>query len=264
MQTVYIDVFVFINIFEDFLLLLAVKRILRLNAKYYRIILGSAVGGLLSLTALKDLPFILNIILKLCEASFIVLVSFGYKNRKAFLKNTALLIIITFLVSGALICFYLALKPSGMAIINNTIYFNISPLLLIILTLGIYFILLLFKKIFKNHSKTELIKNVEVYYNNQHYKVKCKVDSGLNIKEPFSGSSVIIIEKSSIDNITDKTKCRIIPFKSLGGNGIIWGFKADKVVVDNKDTDEEIYIGITDKQFNSEYNGLIPINITGE
>lgn len=264
MQTVYVDVFVFINIFEDFLLLLAVKRILRLKTKYYRLILGSAAGGFLSLASLNNLSFIINLPIKITAACIITLVTFGYKSGKTFIKNTAMLITVTFLVSGALICFHLALKPNGMMIINDTVYFNISPLLLIILTLGIYFILLLIKKVFKNHSKPDLIKNVEIYYKNQTLKIKCKVDSGLNIKEPFSGSSVIIIEKNSINYEIDKTKCRIIPFNSLGGKGIIWGFKADKVVIENKEADEEIYIGITEKQFNSNFNGLISIGLLGE
>lgn len=264
MQTVYIDVMIFTNMFEDFLLLLAVKRIMRLNVKNYRLIIGSLSGGILSLLSLIEIYFILGLLLKVITVSLLILITFGYKSRKQFIKAAALLLIITFLVSGALICFYLALKPKGMAIINDRVYFDISPLLLIILTLVVYFILLLFKKIFRNHCRPALLKRVRVNYENYVSDIVCKVDSGLNAKEPFSGSSVIVVDKNALGFNVKETVLRVIPFKSLGGNGIIYGFKPDNVSIDDKIVNEEIYIGICENIFNGEIKGLIPENLSGE
>lgn len=255
---IYVDVFVFVNIFEDFLLLLTVKRVLRLGTPFFRLILGSAAGGLLGITVLFNTPFVISAALKVITASVMTAISFGFKRRKAFFKALAALLICTFLVSGALICFWLALKPDGMAIINGAVYFDISPLLLIILTLAIYFILLLFRKVFKNHSKAELIKDVIIRYKNNKCSVKCKVDSGLNVKEPFSGADVIIVEKRAISFAPDSKKLRLIPYSSLGGNGTIWGFKPDEVVIDGAISGGQFYVGMTDNAFGSQFCGLIP------
>ena len=264
MRIVYIDIMIITNMFEDYLLLTAVKYLLRLSAEKYRLILGSLAGGALSLLSFINAGFVLSILIKSAIAALLILIVFGYKNAKLFLKAFAALMIISFLVSGAMICFYLALKPDGMIIINDSVYFDISPLLLIILTLAVYFILLLFKKLYKNHSKSELVKNVEIKFMDNSRCIKCKVDSGLNAKEPFSGSSVIIADKNCLGFDVSKTVCRIIPFKSLGGNGIIYGFKADKVIIDNKAVEQEVYIGMCEKLFNGEIKGLIPQNILGE
>ena len=264
MSTVYLDVMIFTNMFEDFLLIYSVKYILRLRSENYRIILGSLAGGILSLLSLINLNFLFSILLKIASAMMLILIVFGYKSRKVFIKASATLIIITFLVSGAMICLYLALKPDGMIIINDSVYFDISPLLLIILTLVVYFILLLFKKLFKNHNKAELTKNVKVIFDEKENIIKCKVDSGLNAKEPFSGSSVIVIDKAELNFDVPKTKCRVIPFKSLGGNGIIYGFKAEKVIIEDSIINEEIYIGMCEGVFKNEIKGLIPENILGE
>lgn len=264
MQTVYIDVMFFTNMFEDFFLLITVKYILRLKAKFYRLIAGSIAGGFLSLLSLINIHFIFSILLKIATALLLVMIVFGYKSKKTFLKTSSTLIIISFLISGALICFYLALKPDGMVIINDIVYFDISPLLLIILTLIVYFILLLFKKLFKNHSKSTLIKNVEIIINNQKSSIKCKVDSGLSVKEPFSGNSVIIVDRSAIDISIKEKQCRIIPFNSLGGKGIIPGYKADRVNIENKAVNEDIYIGISDGIFNNDIKGIIPESLSGE
>ena len=76
-MTVYVDVLMFTNMFENLLLLLCVKRILRLNTKYLRILVGSFSGGLISLAALLPQKiFILNIAVKVLSTVFLVLISF--------------------------------------------------------------------------------------------------------------------------------------------------------------------------------------------
>ncbi|MBQ7504162.1 MAG: sigma-E processing peptidase SpoIIGA [Ruminococcus sp.] len=261
MKTVYVDVMIFTNIFEDFLLLCAVKYILRIKTKYYRLVLGSLAGGIMSVLSLINLNFIISVLLKILSALLLILIAFGFKDKKLFIKSSSTLIVITFLVNGAIICFYIALKPNGMLIINDSVYFDISPLLLIILTLVVYIILFLYKKLFKNHAKTNLVKDVEIKLNNSAFIIKCKVDSGLNAKEPFSGSSVIIVEKSVFNESVNEKNLRVIPFKSLGGEGIIYGFKAENVIIDRKTINEEIYIGMYEGKFNNEIKGLLPESI---
>lgn len=260
MQTIYIDIFILINIFEDFFLLLWTKRINRLSVKYYRLLLGSLTGGFLSLLyfIIPDI-FSLSIFLTILAGIIMIYISFGYRSKICFLKNSATLLILSFFINGGLMAFYLALKPNGMAIINNRAYFNISPTLLIILTLIIYFILVIYKKLFKNTPTCSQIHSVKVTYENQIAQFKCKYDSGCNLKEPFSGCDVIVVEEELINNLNIiKEKMRIIPFSSLGGNGIIYGFKANKVEIDGSTVEKDIYIGICKNVLKSEIRGIIP------
>lgn len=260
MRTVYVDVFFFINMFVNYLLLLFTKRIIHSPVKYKRIIIGALSGAVFSFAAF--LPFNhlpINIFINIASVAFISLITFGYKNKTRFIKTTVILITITFLFSGAIIAFYNAFKPDGMVIINNAVYFNISPILLIILSLIIYFLLFVIKKIFKNNASSNLVHNLKIYFSDNEYRVKCKTDSGCNVKEPFSGSSVIIIDKNSID--IPELSPRYIPFNSLGGNGMLKGYKADEVFIDDKKIDEEVYIGICEDIFKSEIKGLIPVNL---
>lgn len=258
MQTIYVDVFFFINMFVDFLLLFLLKRIIRSNVKYYRLILSSVIGACFSFSALLPFNhFPINIFINILSLSILSLICFGFKNIKQFLKNTTILLIISFLFSGAMIYLYTAFKPESMIIINNAVYFNISPLMLILLSCLIYFLLFLIKKVFKNHTNSFLVHNVRFKYKDNEYNVKCKTDSGLNLKEPFSGDNVIVIESSEV-YIADKSAMRVIPFHSLGGNGIIYGFKAEFVFIDAKRINEEIYIGLCEGIFKNEIKGLIP------
>jgi stage II sporulation protein GA (sporulation sigma-E factor processing peptidase) len=220
-------------------------------------------GGFLALTALlPDYGFIPRMLMRITEAALISFIAFGFNNKRTYLKTTSTLIVLSFLLSGAVIFFYLALKPTGLIIINDRVYFDISPVLLIIITVAVYFILFLYKKLFKNKTNSSIIHSVNFRYKNYIGEFKCKTDTGCSLKEPFSGSSVIIAEKELLGNIIlDSEKTRIIPFNSLGGKGIITGFKPDEVYIDGKKLDEEVYIGISEGIITSEIKSIIPLNI---
>lgn len=244
--------------FVNYLLLLCVKRIIHSDTKYKQIITGSFCGAVISFTAFLPFNhFPVNFLIDISESFLISFITFGYKNKQRYLKTTSLLIIVSFLFSGAMIFFYNAVRPESMVIINNTVYFNINPLLLIILSLIIYLILFVFRRFFKNHSASNMIHNLIVVLSDNEYSIKCKADSGCIVKEPFSGDKVVIVEKSEIIK-PDKLKMRIIPFNSLGGSGILEGYKADRIFIDDKIINEEIYIGLCEGIFKTEIKGLIP------
>lgn len=265
-RTLYLDVFFFINMLEDYLLLLCVKRIMHTNIKNSRIILASVCGAVLSLTSLLDINFFpVNLLINTVCCFLITLICFGYKSRRRYFKSAFTLIAVSMLFSGAMIFFYLAFKPDGMVIINNTVYFDISPVILILLTLIIYALLFLFRKLFKNHGKKSLTHKVNFLYRNNNYDILCKTDSGCNAREPFSGASVIIIQDDKVNAEAGfNENFRLIPFKSLGGDGLIRGFKASQLKIDGKSVFEEVYIGLYEGSFDGETDGLIPQNLIKE
>lgn len=160
-----------------------------------------------------------------------------------------------------MIFIYTAFKPKGMEIYNDVVYFNISPVLLIILTLACYYILKLTRRLTKGVCGGGTC-NVEISTNGKIMMFCAKIDTGCNVKEPFSGEYVIIAEKCIIDNFEpDNSKIRIIPFKSLGGNGIIKGFKPDSIKIDGKEISNDVYIGICNGVLKGDVKALIPYEI---
>ena len=160
-----------------------------------------------------------------------------------------------------MIFIYTAFKPKGMEIYNDVVYFNISPVLLIILTLACYYILKLTRRLTKGVCGGGTC-NVEISTNGKIMMFCAKIDTGCNVKEPFSGEYVIIAEKCIIDNFEpDNSKIRIIPFKSLGGNGIIKGFKPDSIKIDGNEISNDVYIGICNDVLKGDVKALIPYEI---
>lgn len=262
MNTIYIDILITVNVFIDFMLIVCVKSFLNISVSLKRMILGSVAGGILSVSALLPrLPFLLNIFMDLFCAIIIVLICFGYDSIKALIKRTAVYFLVSFIFCGIMIFIYTAFKPSGMQIYNDKVYFNISPLVLIILTVVCYYIIMLIKRLTKGETGGG-VYNVEVKIKSKSITFCAKVDTGCNLKEPFSGEYVIVAEKTLLESFEpDKNTLRAIPFNSLGGDGIIYGFKPDKVIVGSRDIGKSVYIGICNNVLKGDVKALIPFEI---
>lgn len=262
MQTIYIDVLITVNIFIDFFLILCTKKFLNIRASFKRLILGSFLGGILSLVAiLPEIPIFINLFIDVLFAMMIIFVSFGKTTVNNFIKRVAVYFIIAFLFCGIMIFIYTSFKPKGMEIYNDVVYFNISPILLIILSLVCYYILKLTKRLTKGVCGGGTC-NVEIYLNGKYITFCSKIDTGCNLKEPFSGNYVIIAEKSLLDYYEpEKSKIRLIPFDSLGGKGIIKGFKPDRIKINGDFLQNDIYIGVCENILKGDIKSLIPFEI---
>lgn len=263
MKTVYIDVLVTVNIFIDFFLLLCTQKALHIRTPYKRMIFAGIIGGIESLAALLPmLNFAVNLFIDVAGAAIIIFAAFGKCNIKTYVKRVAVYFSFSFSFCGIMIFVFSVFKPKGMEIYNNVVYFNISPVLLIILTLVCYYILKFIKRMTNGVNGVQTY-NIEIDYDNSHFLFCAKADSGCTVKEPFSGNSVIVAEKCIFEKISfDETKLRVIPFESLGGTGIIKGFKPQKIIVDGKEIANDIYIGICENVLSGDIKALIPTEIT--
>lgn len=169
MKSVYIDVLITVNVFIDFILILCTKKALCINTSFKKMLLASLLGGVQSLIALfPPLPFFLNIPIDVLCAAGIVLCAFGRCPFKCFIKRISVFLSLSFSFCGIMMFLYNAFKPKGMEVYNDTVYFNISPVLLIILTLVCYYILKLTKILTKGGNGSGVCK-VEIKVNEQSY-----------------------------------------------------------------------------------------------
>lgn len=262
MTTVYVDVLVTVNIFIDFLLILCVKRILNVRAGMLRMIGGSVLGGAFSLAALlPKLPFGLNLLSDLVFAALIVLAAFGFGGLRVFLRRVAVYFALSFAFCGLMVFICTTFHPKGMEICNDTVYFNISPFLLIILTLVCYYTTRLLKRLTKGVSGKSTC-NIEITLGGREISFQAAVDTGCTVKEPFSGDYVIIAEERILRDLRpgDDTM-RIIPFESLGGSGILKGYRAERVIIDGKQLDSGVYLGVCQNILTGEIKALVPSDL---
>lgn len=259
-MTVYIDVLICVNMFINFLILICVKKILHISCGDFRIILVSAASSLFSLAVfLPALPFTVNILLKIICAVFSVFAAFGKSRPKIFLTRILAFLSVTFSFGGIFILIYLFFKPTSMLIFNDVVYFDISPVLFVAVTLISYFVLRLIQITIGKREIKNTLYNIQFTILSKEYYCTGQLDTGCSMREPFSGAPVIIVEKGIFEREfhAPENKTRLIPFDSMGGKGIITGFRPESVKLNGRTLNQEIYIGIYDGVFGGEYRALI-------
>ena len=142
--------------------------------------------------------------------------------------------------------------------------------------------------------KNDMFCSIEIFFEDKSIKVKAIIDTGNMLKDPITKDPVIVVEKSVLyklipykilddldqilggdsnnelyedKNIEYMSKFRVIPFSSLGReNGLLLGFKADKVITyidEEKEELKNIIIGIYNKKLSKKdkYNALLGLEI---
>lgn len=258
MNVIYVDILFVVNFFITFFLLQITAKFSKRSEKLWRIVLASFIGGAYSLVILWDsLHFAVSSLGKLAAAMLIVFVAFKYKGRKAYIKETAIFFFVNLLFVGIIIGMWFIFKPSGVVINNSTVYFNVSARVLLISALAAYLISVSVIRIYNNKTAVKELYSIIVYYNEKKTKFFAFADSGNNLKEPFSDFPVIVADDSLFENAPCQ---RLIPFSSVGGEGVLSAFKPDKVEISSSLGSVEIndvYIALSNSVKKGEYQGIL-------
>jgi stage II sporulation protein GA (sporulation sigma-E factor processing peptidase) len=234
---VYADVLIFLNLIVNYFLLCACFKILKQTPKTIRVILSAILGGVSSLYIfLPKLNILLEAILKIITCALMSLICFGFKNIKSLLKNIGVLFTVTCAYGGIMFAFWLMFNPKGMVINNSVVYFNISPLALIIFSVAAYIIFSIFSLIFGKISKFANKCSVTVFADDKNIRLEAIIDTGNSIEDIFSNSQIIIADKAKVEKLfspKDKSssRYRILPCNTVSGSGVLEGFRCDSAVI---------------------------------
>ncbi|MCI2161826.1 MAG: sigma-E processing peptidase SpoIIGA, partial [Oscillospiraceae bacterium] len=148
MQVIYVDVLLGTNLFVDFCLLLLNAKFLHLEPKKGRLILGASVGAVGSLIVLvPTMETWVSFIYQLLLAAIITYCAFGFCGRALFLRQLLSFYVMSFAFAGIMLVLWYFLAPKGLFIKNNVVYFDVPPVLFIVLVGVCYFIMRIFHRI---------------------------------------------------------------------------------------------------------------------
>ena len=238
-MTVYADLLFIVNLYIDALLLSAVRRFLRLPLTGKRLLLASVLGGVFGLSALLPaLPGVVLFPLALLESLALCAAAFAPKPMTQLLKAVFLLFLFGAALSGLLTAAAYFLPIHGILLANGAVYFNISALTLILLTCVSYGVLYGFDRLFR---KTVTLP--------------AKIDTGLTLTEPFSGTPAIVADRRALGAILppnfgmqsteNAVSMRLIPFSSLGADGVLPAFRPDAASLSGISI--ECWVAVTDR-----------------
>ncbi len=251
-MTVYVDVLVTLNIFVNYFLLLCVKGIMKADSKRLRLFFGAFLGGLYSLTIFIDgAPDYIILLMNLAASAVIVLVTFGVKSLKSFLKFFAAFFGVNFSFAGLMLAVWFAFSPSGMVYNNSVVYFDIDVKTLVISTVICYLVFTGISFLLKRRAPDNRIFDITLYNKGRTVMTKALLDTGNSLKDGFTGKPVIIADKSVVRKLTDYSlydffdgnnavdfkntdeNIRLIPFSTVGKSGMLRAVKIDSITVKN-------------------------------
>lgn len=241
-MVVYADILMLVNFIVDYFLLSLTSHFLHKNPKLWRRLLGAAAGGVFSLYIfLPQTNFFFQSTVQLLMCATLCFISFGFGDIKTFLRSAAVLFCVNFAYSGAMIAVWLIFKPYGMVINNSVVYFNISPLFLILFSVIGYFTVLVLRKLLKKTFSENTYCDVTVNCGSNTLKLRGIIDSGNSLSDVFGISQIFITEENIVDALLGKQKqnpvrFRKIPCSTVAGERLLDGYRIDnaKVFYNNK------------------------------
>ena len=293
-MTIYIDIIIVENLIMNYIILYATGLISKSKKSYIRMFLASLIGAIYAtLEYVLKVNIYSNIILKTILSIIIVYVAFYPQDVKKMCKQLLLFYVTTFTFGGIATYLIYVLKPQNI-IIKNGMYVGTYVLKVIFIgaIVGTIILVTAFKMAKNKLTKKDMICKVKIKLNGKEETVEAMVDTGNMLKEPITGTPVVVVERTSLYELLPKEilnntesilggdfekipeeikneyvpKLKLIPFTSLGKqNGMLVGIKPEKIEVINEQTEEEknAIIGIYNKSLTKrgEYKALIGIDL---
>lgn len=261
MKTIYLDVLIVLNIYVNFFLLKGTARFLHLPLKFSRCTISSVFGSLFSLTILlPDMNIVISMLIKLTAAVLITAVCFGIKNKGQYVKILIYFYIINFIFAGIMGFLYSCLKPSFMAFNNAYFYVDFSLLSLVVFTAAAYLILTVVRRIMDKSTEIKGQYSIKIFFKSNEYNIPALADTGNSLADNFSGKPVVICNYKDIgfnEEIFEKSpeelymeySMRVIPYSTIGNNGLIPVFSPESVEIvcgeNNVRKKADVLIGIS-------------------
>ncbi len=261
-QVIYIDVLIAVNLFINYFLIISTAKFLHLKTKKSRMVFGEVLGAVYSLyILLPPISLFLSLIIKLFMAASIIFAAFKFSETKTFFKTLICFYLINFAFSGIMLALWCAFRPQGMSINNGVVYFSISPVILVVSTVVTYIILKIVNRILGKRSFGKATCEVKISEGNSVAILTAIIDTGNSLTEPFSGLPVIVAKSENIQSVCPdeilsaeniknfdhteflKSKLRMIPFKTISGDGLLPAFKPKSVII-NGGAAKDAYIAV--------------------
>lgn len=277
-QAIYGDLYFIVNFTMDTLSLYLTAKLLRLPCAGWRLAIGGAVGAFYSVLSLF-LPDgnLLSAATALLIPCLLCLLTFGWQNVRAFLRELTAFWVLSILLGGAVtaVCYAVGAWGKKQVSVGGTV----QPLMGDLPFWGLLFIALLatalvtlLLKVRKPTARTAEITVEE----EASVRLNALVDSGNLLTEPISGLPVIVVDRSQVSAIlpdelrflaspseqhphSTSRRLRLIPCKTASGESMLYGFIPKRLLVAGVPRSACIAVGQLPK--NSDYVAIMPTTL---
>ena len=275
---IYADVLFILNTYITYAILFLTAVLLHLSPERLRLLFASIIGGISSLIII--FPWANDGILgflRLILCLVLPLVSFTFSGIKTLVRQVFIFLSVNFLFAGIMFAIWFFVSPTAVYYNTGVVYFDIDALSLVVLTAVCYFAVRIFRGIIDLKAPKNTLYDIYLTIRGEEFYLKGFLDTGNNLKDPFTGCDVIIVSRSALEKFfpqgedmssiieTSPLKIRYLPCKTVSGSKLMPIFKGDKVRIKGVETDfiqRGAVIGVTDETIkNGDFQALLPPGI---
>ncbi len=189
-------------------------------------------------------------------------VTFGFKPIKQLLRKLFFLFAITFVFGGFALAVYMFFDKDILIYTNGIIYFDMDMTFLTVCSAASYIIISLISRFTDKKAPKSKEYTVTIENNGKAITDKGLMDTGNNLRDPFSSYPVIIVDKDIFKTLFAEERIRLIPVSTVNGESIIKAFKPQRITINSYSADK-VYIGESITQLD-DYKIILNINLEGE
>lgn len=243
-QIIYADVYLVLNFVLHLFFLMATAFLRQRYQKVFRMVTASFIMAVFAVL----LPFfcfrhpVLEKVFLLPEQFLLLRLGFRYEGWKTFFKDFFVLILIVFFSGG---CISALLQIFRGVIKKNGILWIFLALFLLFAALCLLRIELLSAMDMKRKKQ---IYHVRLIVREKSIETNALYDTGNHLVSPYTGERVVIISKKIAEQFPFNTgKVLLIPYRSVGGNGLLKAFRIDTIeIMEKKEKKEHVLAAVSD------------------
>lgn len=238
-MTVYAEVLFIENFITGVVILILTGKIRGISAGKWHIIIGALMCGMYAFVLFVPLHPMAALGSKLLFSAAVAVAVFGGSTWRGILKTAGVFYIVSFLMGGITIAIMYMLKIPGMTgngsfVLRGITFFRIAAGVTATYILGSWLAQMLREKI----QKQAVIRTVEIWAADQVWQLQALIDTGNSLREPVTGFPVAVLGKTAGEKISTElgddmaTRTCIIPYRTIGKNGLMQGIRPDEILVD--------------------------------
>lgn len=246
-MTIYADILIITNFITDYFLLRVTFILVKQKPPLWRQISAALFAALTTLTIfLPGQNAFLEFALRLAISLIICLIAFGYRGIRRLIYCGLTFFGVTFCYAGAIFALWYVFRPAGVVIRNSVVYFDVSPLFLIIFSAAGFILFTVFSSVFAARHKRAEHCYVTLTFCGKSADFSAIIDSGNSLSDPFSAGTVIIVDPAvcrrafgQLSAESQPLKYRAIPCGTVSGSGLLDGFRCEsgKIIFKNRALD---------------------------
>lgn len=174
---------------------------------------------------------------KLLSGSVIIIILLGRTKVKNYLYAFIVLMLLSFLINGIVVFCAENLNNDIFISLNFQQYINISPVVLLGVTVLVYVCVRLIQKQMKLKNR-DIRAELELHICGNKISCNALMDSGCSLNDPLSSSQVFVISQVKFENIKNlisqseiNKRSRVVPAITVGDSCLLHGIRCDGAIL---------------------------------